>query len=452
MGANKKQYFLIILMLYCFSVRGNAEPIDIKSSLKSTGNLVTLQKSDIEIKKEKLSITIDGVMANIEVNYTYFNKGKKDIIFFAFPVDFEMDMFDSRDDPTHHDIEIFKITVNGKETKYDHIIEKGYTCSDRDCNSYVPLLSTNLLYERDGVIIRRWYVTKMMFPEQKKTEVSINYKVKAFGNPSVYSGNSIPGMDTRAIFYDFSPAQYFGMGKADKMEIVVDVRNMKSIGGKIEKIVPSFFKEQQKGVFKYSGKDFDFKKNPNLSIVYDVKDFEMFNYFKKQRRTNEYPAIPQWTVSSSIDDKKHGARNLFDGKPDTAWCFKGGKDQFVEIELLPPLATSYISVMNGYLKNKEVYDNNGKVLEFEVITDCPKKENGIYCGDASFEFEKNYKPDIPKWNDMFLKNPFLGNRKIWGIKQSSFLLKRPCKVKILIKKTKKGKRTDKVCISEIFLM
>ena len=443
---------LLIILLFSSYVWGNAEPIDIKSSLKSTGNLVTLQKSDIEIKKEKLNITINGVMADIEVNYTYFNKGKKDIIFFAFPVDFEMDMFDSRDDPTHHDIKIFKIKVNGKETIYDHIVEKGYVCSDSDCSSYVPLLSTNLLYERDGVIIRRWYVTKMMFPEQRKTEVSINYRVKAFGSPSIYSGNPIPQMDNRKIFYDFSPAQYFGVGKADEMEIVIDAKNLKSVGGKVGKIVPSYLKEQQKGVFKYSGKDFDFKKIPNLTISYDVKDFEMFNYFKDHRRTNNYPAIPSWKVSSSIDNKKYGVKNLFDGKQDTAWCFKGGQDQFVEIELLPPYATSYISVMNGYLKNKEIYDSNGKVLEFEVITDCPEKKNCIYCGDASFKFEKNYTPDIPKWSGIFLKNPFLANRKIWGIKQSAYLLKRTCKVKILIKKTRKGKKTDNVCISEIFLM
>ena len=178
----------------------------------------------------------------------------------------------------------------------------------------------------------------------------------------------------------------------------------------------------------------------------------MFNYFKENRRTNNYPAIPSWKVSSSIDRKKYGVRNLFDGKQDTAWCFKGGQEQFVEIELLPPYATSYISVMNGYLKNKEIYDNNGKVLEFEVITDCPDKKNCIYCGDASFEFEKNYKPDIPKWNEVFLKNPFSANRTVWAIEQSAYLLKRPCKVKILIKKTKKGKKTDNVCISEIFLM
>ena len=234
---------MLLLSLYLW---GNAEPIDIKSSLKSTGNLVTLQKSNIEIKSEKLNITINDVTADIEVNYTYINKGKDDTIFFAFPVDFEMDMFDSRNDPTHYDIEIFKIKVNGKETKYDHIVEKGYTCSDRDCNSYVPLLSTNLLYERDGVIIRRWHIAKIEFLKQKRTNISISYRVRAFGDPNIYSGNPVPRMDTRKIFYDFSPAQYFGMGKSDKMEIVIDVRKWNQLVEKLRKLRLLFLRKSQK--------------------------------------------------------------------------------------------------------------------------------------------------------------------------------------------------------------
>ena len=71
-----KKIIFLIAILYSLSVFGNAEPIDIQSSLKSSGNLVALQKSDIEIRKEKLNIQLNGIMANVEVSYTYFNKGK----------------------------------------------------------------------------------------------------------------------------------------------------------------------------------------------------------------------------------------------------------------------------------------------------------------------------------------------------------------------------------------
>ena len=440
----------MIILLFSFYVWGNAEPIDIKSSLKSTGNLVALQKSNIEIKNEKLKITINDVTANIEVNYKYFNNGEEDTVFLAFPVDFLMDMFDARENPQKQDLNGFDIKKNGKRILYDHIIEKEYCCDDGSCNHSKPKLSLNS-QNCDGSLTRKWYVTKVVFPKKKETNVTIRYRIRAFGDPNVYSGNPIPRMDTRKIFYDFSPAQYFGMGKAEKMEIELDFRKMKSVGGKIEKITPSFFKQKSKGIYTYSGKDFDFKKNPNLRIVYDVKEFEMFNYFKENRRTNDYMIIPIWKVSSSIDEKKYGARNLFDGKQDTAWCFKGGKEQFVEVELFPPLGANYVSVMNGYLKNKETYDNNGKVLDFEVVTDCPDKKYCIYDDCSPFKFKKNYKPDVPKWNDVFLNNPFSTNRPIWKIEQSAYLLRKPCKVKILIKKTKKGKKYNDICISEIFI-
>ena len=438
-----KKIIFLIAILYSLSVFGNAEPIDIQSSLKSSGNLVALQKSDIEIRKEKLNIQLNGIMANVEVSYTYFNKGKDDTVYLAFPVDFVIGMFDDRCNPTHQDLEVYKIRINGKEADYDHMIEKKYCCSDGLCLNHSPVASLNNK-NCDGEMIRRWYVTKVRFENKKETAISINYTVHSSGRPQVYSGNPMPAMDNRKVVYDFSPAQYFGMGKADEMEIVINTNGITSVGGRVEKISPSFFKEESKGIFKYSGKNFDFRKNPNLLIEYDVKDLEMFNYFKEHRNKNFR------INASSINRKEYDVENLFDGKPDTAWCFKGEVGQFIEIELLPTYPLRYISVMNGYFKNSQTYEENGKVTEFEVITDCTEKDNCVYC--EKYEFKKNYKPLIPLWNDIYLNNPFPANRMIWEIKQSDYLLKKPCKVKILIKETTKGKKSDDVCISEIFLM
>ena len=248
-----KKIIFLIAILYSLSIFGNAEPIDIQSSLKSSGNLVALQKSDIEIRKEKLNIQLNGIMANIEVNYTYFNKGKSDTVYLALPVDFVIGMFDDRCNPTHQDLEIYYIWINGKEADYDHMIEKKYCCIDGLCLNYSPVTSFNNNKNCDEEMIRRWYVTKVHFENKKDTQISINYSVHSSGRPQVYSGNPIPEMDNRKVVYDFSPAQYFGMGKADEMEIVINTNGITSVGGKVEKISPSFFKEESKGIFKYSG-------------------------------------------------------------------------------------------------------------------------------------------------------------------------------------------------------
>ncbi|HPS31220.1 MAG TPA: hypothetical protein PLZ43_13260, partial [bacterium] len=376
-------------------------------------------------------------------NYTYFNKGKEEVVDFAFPVEFLVDLFDSRDNPTEKDLIVFNIKKDGKEVQYDHIIERKY------CFVAVPELSLNNS-QCDRKMTRRWYVTKIEFQTQKETHISINYKIQTDGGASNANVQAIPTIGGgRSISYDFSPAQYFGSGKAEKIEIVLNLEKVEYAGGKLIEINPQILKETGKGVYSYSGKDFDFKKNSNLSIKYDVDELEMFNYFKKNRKTNNYPAIPYHAVSSSID-AKHGVQNLFDGDADTSWCFKGGQEQFVEIELLPTLPLRYISILNGDLKNKQTYEENGKVTELEVTTDCTDKDSCIYC--SIYEFEKNYKPDIPDWNDVFMGNPFFANREIWRIKESDYLLKKPCRVKILIKGTTKGKKSDNVCISEIFLM
>lgn len=452
-----KNLVFLTILLFSFCVFGNAGPIDILSSLKSTGNLVALEKSDIEIKKESLFIKINGVSADIEVNYTYFNKGKNETIDFAFPIDFEVDMFDARQDPLRTDITAFSISVNGIEAYPDHIIEKSYNCNPNE-ESCHPIIAEYMNED----FIKRWYVTKILFPKNHETKVSIKYTVNAYALHFLYSDSSIPVLNNRKLQYDFSPAQYFGMGKADEIEIVIDAQKVDSIGGKIVKISPAVFNEKDK-IYKYSGKNFDFRKNPSLSVEYDIKNSEMFEYFKKNRKGFNDMYGDFWglgtkvEVSSSL--KGYDARKLFDGDLSTAWCFKkSNKEEFIEISLDPMPLVGHISVMNGYLKNKTVYDANGKVTEFDVTTKCKNKGGcSSMCEDYARmlqeDSKKNFKPDIPVWSDKIQKDPFgETNKMILDLEREGMPLPNGCWIKILIKSTVKGEKSDDVCISEIFLM
>ena len=452
-----KSIIFSVVLLFSFCIFGNAEPIDILSSLKSTGNLVALKKTNIEIKKESLFIKINGVSADIEVNYIYFNKGKDETIDFAFPIDFEVDMFDARQDPLRTDISGFSISVNGAEAYPDHIIEKSYNCNPNE-ESCHPIIAEDMTEN----FIKRWYITKIQFPQNSETKVTVKYKVNAYAYHSRYSSDPIPVLGSRILQYDFSPAQYFGMGKADEMEIVVDAQKVDVIGGKIVKISPAVFNEKDK-IYKYSGKNFDFGKNPSLSIEYDIKNSEMFDYFKKKRKGFNDMFDGFWglgtkvEVSSSL--KGYDARNMFDGDLSTAWCFKKrDKEEFVEISLDPMPVVGYISVMNGYLKNKAVYDANGKVTEFDVTTKCKNKGGcSSMCEDYARmlqeDSKKNFKPDIPVWNDRIQKDP-LGetNKTILDLEREGMPLPNDCWIKIIIKSTVKGNKSDDVCISEMFLM
>ncbi len=455
-----KNIIFSIIFLFSFCLFGNAEPIDIVSSLKSTGNLVALKKSDIEIKKESLFIKINGVSADIEVNYTYFNKGKEEIIDLAFPIDYEVHGFDDRRDPLLIDIPRFSISVNGENTYPEHTIEKIYSCDDADGKSCRIKFENE--YGLQGAFVKRWYVTKIQFPQNRETKVSVKYSVNAFAHHHIYSNSPIPRLENRKLRYDFSPAQYFGMGKADEIEIVIDAQKVDSIGGKIVKISPLVFKEKDK-IYRYSGKNFDFRKNPSVSVEYDIKNSEMFDYFKKKRKGFNDMFDGFWglgtkvEVSSSL--KGYDARNMFDGDPSTAWCFKKrDKEEFVEISLDPMPVVGYISVMNGYLKNKAVYDANGKVTEFDVTTRCKNKGG---CSSMCEEYatmlredsKKNFKPDIPVWSDRIQKDPFgETNKTILDLEREGMPLPNDCWIKIIIKSTVKGEKSDDVCISEMFLM
>jgi hypothetical protein len=248
------------------------------------------------------------------------------------------------------------------------------------------------------------------------------------------------------------------MGKADEMEIVIDAREVDYAGGKIFKISPSVFKEKEK-IYRYSGKNFDFRKNPSLSVEYDITNYEMFDYFKKNRKgfNNMFGLNTKVEVSSSL--KGYDAKKMFDGDLSTAWCFKrSDKEEFVEISLDPMPVVGYISVMNGYLKNKAVYDANGKVTEFDVTTRCENKESCLsscneYAKILKEESKKNFKPDIPVWSDKIYKDPIKEvNQPILDLDRVGVPLPVGCWIKIIIKSTAKGNKSDDVCISEMFLM
>ena len=67
--------------------------------------------------------------------------------------------------------------------------------------------------------------------------------------------------------------------------------------------------------------------------------------------------------------------------------------------------------------------------------------------------KKNFKPDIPVWNDRIQKDP-LGetNKTILDLEREGMPLPNDCWIKIIIKSTVKGNKSDDVCISEMFLM
>ena len=162
----KKINTLLFSLFMTLVLFANAQPVDLASSLVSTGNLVAMKKTNIEIKREKLEITLDGVYAYFEVDYTYFNKGQDDTIFWAFPVEFMVSTFDIRANPFAEDIQDFSLSVNGVKTRYDHMIEKIY---ERDSTGEYQIRESPTYEWLEMAITKRWFVTKINFQANKET-------------------------------------------------------------------------------------------------------------------------------------------------------------------------------------------------------------------------------------------------------------------------------------------
>ncbi|MCR4799496.1 MAG: hypothetical protein K5860_03215 [Bacteroidales bacterium] len=446
----KKINTLLFSLFMTLVLFANAQPVDLASSLVSTGNLVAMKKTNIEIKREKLEITLDGVYAYFDVDYTYFNKGQDDTIFWAFPVEFMVSTFDIRANPFAEDIQDFSLSVNGVKTRYDHMIEKIY---ERDYSTGEYQIRESPTYEwLEMAITKRWFVTKIDFPANKETRVKVKYRIHSGGEPWHTNWDPILHFGSRFFNYEFSPAQYFGIGKADEIEIILNTAKIESQLGEIREIKPdNFLKKEAGGVFRYTGKNFDFKKTPRLEVVYDVSYFEKRNYFTWNKFVcPDGPCVNRYNYykASTMD----GVQNMFDNDLRTAWCFKAGKEEFVQFDIearRDAPGPRYISVANGYLKDRETYAANGKVTEFEVTTDC--MDAYIFPAPEDMEKTTKVKPEIPVWDDIFLKNDFAPTREIWTVR-NDYPLRKNCTIVVKIKNSIKGNKSDDVCISEMFLM
>ncbi|WP_053956027.1 NADase-type glycan-binding domain-containing protein [Inediibacterium massiliense] len=142
--------------------------------------------------------------------------------------------------------------------------------------------------------------------------------------------------------------------------------------------------------------------------------------------------IIKWdrVVASSILDsnyKRYGETNVLDGKSETAWVegTKGyGINEWVKMESNSYREINEIEILNGYHKNIDTYENNGKMKKFRL--DFSNNEHMIYS--------------------------VTGNNKQYYFSDIDIILAKPIHtdfIKLTILDVFEGKKYQDTCISEI---
>ncbi|MDE6664261.1 MAG: discoidin domain-containing protein [Lachnospiraceae bacterium] len=140
------------------------------------------------------------------------------------------------------------------------------------------------------------------------------------------------------------------------------------------------------------------------------------------------------SASSELTDsvQTYKVDALFDGNKDTCWAEDvdgNGEGEYIEIEFLNPVYLTEIYFLNGYMKNEDVYNKNGKIKRVEVsISDGTSF-------DVDFQECSYHKAEEQTYSDcLLLEKPI----------STDYL-------KITICEAEAGEKYDDICLSEIEL-
>ena len=194
--------FILLILFLFFTVFANGAAID-GSSLTRTGNIVYLQKENIKIEKESISIVFVNDVFKFNVRYRLKNSSEKaEKIDYAFPVLFE-DILENgyvSDDPEFKKDKIrnFSVKINGAKQKMKE--------------QKIPRGEPNNIY----------FVYSFDFPAKQSLEIEVNYEVDPWGEVYEYGPYTLYRFMPRKTKYSMNNAKYFGSGSADELEISID--------------------------------------------------------------------------------------------------------------------------------------------------------------------------------------------------------------------------------------
>ncbi len=143
----------------------------------------------------------------------------------------------------------------------------------------------------------------------------------------------------------------------------------------------------------------------------------------------------------------------FDNNADTAWCQgnkNGGIGEYIEVKFKPVL-TSFVYILNGYGANRNLYESNNRIKDYEVTVTFKDGTTMVKKGKL------NDNKCLPRWNDdknsnyrcRWLVDPDYDDSPDTIVDFGSDNLKCVTGIKIKILSVYPGKRFTDTCIAEI---
>ena len=418
------------LLFIPFHSFANGGPDDGSIFYKS-GDPHPLRITEVELISEKLEMTIDGDYTNVHVTYRLHNTANKSTgkIHYGFPIEYVyMDCCDTllTDEYIHsiqfkYNNESLPITHSSVNPNANYIYkEEIEVYAENDENYY-------------GKRYRKWFYTEFSIPSQDLITLEVEYIVKNNFEDWSTSKSFFPHYSSRQLFYDFSPASYWGKGIVKDFQVIIHASTPIEIVG-----LP--FK-QEKSKFTYSKIDFNLNTAPPLKISYDGSLLHFPDFVNSKKLKPKQIR----SIKASSTQKAYPIENLIDGNINTAWVegkTDSGINEFIEIELANNPKLAAIIIVNGYTKSEKTYYTNNRIKKLKVEIEFVENEHrNSFSEEIELEDIPYQLIDIKSFTPMA---SILFDSGDWGTKTK--------RIKLTILDVYKGTTYDDTCISELFLL
>ena len=484
-----------LLAIIAFLVTGctlwaNGDPVATFCALTLSRNPIGVHVPEVQLKDEHLTVTPVGRYTLVRVEYLLYNNSKKDFanLPYGFPIDYYRhgsERWASLDGNSESVAEVgwrddyiteVAFTLNGIQLPFqisaDSLLKAGrplLTPAEAAKDKNGDLFETRLdsinyaLYKYESDLLRRWYYTRLNIPAGKAVKLVVQYRVEnscTVSLPQQDAQVSQPRGHCR-FAYDFSPASYWGNGKAETFAVLVDVSRVRT-GRNLEdtnSCVPHGLSMRKiKGDrWHYTSRNFDLAKAEPLSFYYwfENEPARLTDLFNHRISPDRY------TVEVSGSDPKYPAANLSDMDLGTTAVLLPDKADslHITVHFKQPTKVKTIVFYNGYCKSPDTWHANSRVASMMVYDTCccDRWHTPLFCDyyNPSPDYFKGFEY-LPKqlratapvdftWQGLTDAAEIIHISDYYGNKPVTELY-------FAIATVAKGNRYSDICVSEIVLL
>ncbi len=468
-----KPLALCLLLACTFAVRANGDPVAVYSAITLSPTPVAIHVPEVKLVDEAVWFTPRERYMEVVVRYLLHNTSKRafDNLPYGFPIDY----------------------VGSGEARWswrDEYSESQQEVGWRD--SYIQQVSFLLggkplpwQCSKDTVIVpakedeesvghpvsRRWYYTYLSIPANSYVTLEVHYLVEC--NRYASLGNLVKnylGCGNRSFgymyfHYDFTPASYWGNGKADHFAVQLDAAEIRDVE------IEGLPMKQQDSRWSYEARNYK---------LADAKPFSV-NYYTNVLLHQPLDSIfnhripsDQYTVEVSGVDKKYPVANLSDLDPSTTTVLRPDRNDsiYITIRFKKPTSLEGMFLLNGYTKDAEAWANNARIDKLMVFSSSraqvavddegethifPGGENEMLFGERDWIVKYTQfrpmpakypggKPQAFDWQTL-IDNAMLLNLSIDPWNETYYN-----ELRIVISAKEAGFKYDDLCVSEIIFV